>query len=54
MLNADIKKLPRSFIPEDFKLTDWATLEPFFKELKERQINDAAGLEKWMQNLSSK
>jgi oligoendopeptidase F len=52
MLNADIKKLPRSFIPEDFKLTDWATLEPFFKELKERQINDAAGLEKWMQNLS--
>ncbi|MEO5944881.1 MAG: M3 family oligoendopeptidase [Ferruginibacter sp.] len=52
MFNADIKKTARNFIPEDFKLTDWATLEPFFKELKERPINDAVGLEKWMQNLS--
>ena len=52
MFNADIKKTPRNFIPEDFKLADWSTLEPYFKELKERPINDAADLEKWMQNLS--
>ncbi|MEO7044002.1 MAG: M3 family oligoendopeptidase [Ferruginibacter sp.] len=52
MFNADIKKTPRNFIPEDFKLTDWVSLEPYFKELKERPINDAPDLEQWMQNLS--
>jgi oligoendopeptidase F len=31
--SADIKKLPRTYLPEDFAVTDWQTLEPFFEEL---------------------
>ena len=52
MYTADIEKTPRHFLPEDFKLTDWASAEPYFAELKSREINSGADLEKWMQNLS--
>ena len=31
--SADIKKPKRYFLPEDFKITDWENLEPYFKEL---------------------
>lgn len=49
---ADIQKLPHHYLPKDFVLTDWASLEPFFKELSDRPIEDAAGLEKWLKDLS--
>lgn len=49
---ADIKKLPRHFVPKDFRVTDWQSLEPFFKELLERKINTKTDLEKWLQNQS--
>jgi len=42
---ADIKKLPRKFLPEDFAITTWDKLEPFFKELEERKIESASDLE---------
>ena len=36
---ADIKKLPRHFLPEDFTVTNWETLEPILKILlKEKSI----------------
>jgi oligoendopeptidase F len=50
--SADIQKLPHHYLPKDFILTDWACLEPYFKELLERPIDDAAGLEKWLKDLS--
>jgi oligoendopeptidase F len=50
--SAEIKKLPRHFLPEDFVVTDWAGLEPFFKELKERDIADKTGLEHWLRDIS--
>jgi oligoendopeptidase F len=50
--SADIEKLPRKFLPEDFKVTDWAALEPFFKELEERPINSRQDLENWLRDLS--
>ena len=49
---ADIKKLPRQFVPKDFAVTDWQNLEPFFKELLERNIETKAELEKWLKNQS--
>lgn len=52
MYTADIKKLPRQFVPENFVITDWQNLEPFFKELLERSINSKAELEKWMADQS--
>lgn len=51
-LSADIKKLDRNYVPADFKLTDWKTLEPFFKELLERPVNSREELEKWLKDMS--
>ncbi len=51
-LNADIKKLAHHFLPEDFKITDWETLEPYFKQLLEREINSKTDLEKWLCDMS--
>ncbi|MEJ7766683.1 MAG: M3 family oligoendopeptidase [Chitinophagaceae bacterium] len=50
--NAEIKKLERQFIPVDFKITDWAGLEPFFKDLVDKEISSPADLEAWLKNAS--
>lgn len=52
MYTADIKKLPRNFVPADFVLTDWAALEPYFKNLSARDIESKSALEKWLQDQS--
>ena len=49
---ADIKKLPRYFVPIDFIVTDWQSLEPFFKDLLERNIDKKEDLEKWLKDQS--
>jgi oligoendopeptidase F len=49
---ADIKKLERKFVPQEFKLTDWETLEPFFKNLLERKIDSKTDLENWLKDMS--
>ncbi|GEO09753.1 M3 family oligoendopeptidase [Segetibacter aerophilus] len=51
-LTADIKKLERNYVPADFVITDWSSLEPYFKELVERPINSREELEKWMKDMS--
>ncbi len=33
---ADIHKTPRHFLPEDFTVTTWDALEPYFSDLQER------------------
>ncbi len=50
--SADIKKLARHFVPNDFKMTDWASLEPFFKNLLEREINTKEDMEQWLKDQS--
>jgi oligoendopeptidase F len=52
MYSADIKKLPRTFLPENFTVTDWEHLEPFFKTLLDSEINNSADLETWLHRLS--
>lgn len=49
---ADIQKLPRHFLPADFVLRDWPGLEPYFKELDEREIRSVAELEQWLKDAS--
>jgi oligoendopeptidase F len=49
---ADIQKLAHHYLHKDFVLTDWASLEPYFKELSDRPIEDALCLEKWLKDLS--
>ena len=51
-MTADIQKIPRSFLPESFTVTTWDKLEPFFKELLERPINNRSDLEKWLKDMS--
>lgn len=47
-----LKKKERTFLPIDFKITDWETLLPYFEELKSRQLNNKQQLEKWLQDVS--
>lgn len=49
---AAIQKIPRSFLPADYKVTDWNSLEPYFKELAERPLNSKPDLSQWLQDLS--
>src|SRR5688572_32931274 len=49
---ADIEKLERNFLPKDFTITDWPALEPYFKELLERNIESKKDLEKWLKDIS--
>ena len=49
---ADIQKLSHYFLPKDFVLTNWESLEPYFKALLEREISQKQDLEQWMQDLS--
>jgi oligoendopeptidase F len=50
--SADIKKLPRKFLPDDFQLTNWESLEPFFLDLDNRVINSKTDLEHWLKDAS--
>ena len=52
MYTANIKKLPRHFIPSDFTVIDWQSLEPFFKNLLERNIDTKETLEQWLKDQS--
>ena len=52
MYSADIKKLPRHFLPADFMVTDWPSLEPYFKQLTERDIDTMPALEQWLKDQS--
>jgi oligoendopeptidase F len=46
--SAEISKPERQFLPSDFAVTDWKSLEPYFKELLERPIQSKQDLEKWL------
>lgn len=50
--SADIKKTERKFLPQDLKITNWESIEPFFKELLNREISSTQSLEKWLADLS--
>lgn len=50
--SADIQKLPRHFLPRDFAVKDWEALEPYFKELSEREIDSVSSLEQWLNDVS--
>ncbi len=52
MPTADIQKIQRSFLPEDYTITTWEALEPYFKELLERPLNSRSDLENWLKDSS--
>ncbi len=52
MYSADIKKIIRSFLPGEFTVTNWDVLEPYFKNLLERDISSLEKLEQWLKDQS--
>ncbi len=50
--NAEIKKIKRHFLPEDFTITNWEALEPYLKNLLGREIESGISLEKWLKDMS--
>ena len=49
---ADIQKLPRTFLPEEFAITDWPALEPYFQTLLQRELKSKTDLESWLRDMS--
>jgi oligoendopeptidase F len=49
---ANISAPQRHFLPGGFSVTDWKSLEPYFKDLLERKIDSRPDLEKWLQDSS--
>jgi oligoendopeptidase F len=52
MYTAAITKTARNFVPEGFVVTNWESLEPFFKNLVEREITTPADMEQWLKDSS--
>lgn len=50
--NANIKRLSRHFLPEDFKVSTWEALKPYFDHLREREIRSVKDLEQWLKDMS--
>ena len=48
MYTADIKKIQRHFLPQNFTVTNWAALEPYFKTLLAQEIASKENLEEWL------
>ena len=51
MISADIRKIPRHFLPEDFTVTNWDNLEPYFKDLLDRPVTTKVEMEKWLKDM---
>lgn len=51
-ISADIKKIKRNYLPENFIVTTWEALEPYFKTILEREINSLKDLENWLKDMS--
>ncbi len=51
-LNANIQPEERQLLPKEFKITDWATLEPYFEELTGRNLLTKSDLDQWLKDIS--
>ncbi len=49
---ANISKTPRVYLPASFIITDWQSLEPYFKDLLNRDITNKEQLEIWLKDSS--
>ncbi len=47
-----LSKRPRHFLPEEFLIDDWNTIQPFYEDLQNRVISDHAGLKQWLADKS--
>jgi oligoendopeptidase F len=47
-----ISRPPRQFLSDDFTITNWEALKPYFDELLNRSIDSVTDLEKWFRDRS--
>ncbi|XZF12741.1 M3 family oligoendopeptidase [Chitinophagaceae bacterium MMS25-I14] len=47
-----IQKVKRHFLPQDFAITTWEALQPYFEELTNREIGGKDALNQWLKDLS--
>ena len=52
MPNAAIEKIKRAFLPQNFEITNWEALEPYFQILVDKPINSKSDLEQWLKDMS--
>lgn len=50
--NADIQRVKRHFLPNDFGISTWDALLPFYEELANRTIENKSELEQWLCDVS--
>lgn len=49
---AKIERPKRKFLPENFTITDWSVLKPYFDNLLARDLNSSAALRQWLHDRS--
>lgn len=49
---AEASRRPRKFIPADFNPDQWEKIDPYAQQLRQRELNSPAELEKWLEDLS--
>ena len=49
---AKIERPKRKFLPENFTITDWSALKPYFDNLLARDLNSSAALRQWLHDRS--
>lgn len=42
----------RKFLPASFNITDWESLQPYYEQLKTRELNNEQDLQQWLQDMS--
>jgi oligoendopeptidase F len=52
MNSANIQKSERKYLPQVLTVSNWESVEPFFKELLERPIHSKSDLEQWLKDMS--
>lgn len=50
LIDAPAVRIRRTYLAQDFKVENWETLEPFYEELSNREINSLDELKKWLQD----
>lgn len=46
------QKKPRTFLPEDFQVSGWEAVKPYFDDLLEREISSSEDLKQWFRDRS--
>ncbi|MCG3126907.1 MAG: hypothetical protein CHACPFDD_01762 [Phycisphaerae bacterium] len=49
---ADVREFPRQYLPASADVTTWDRAEPHYRELSERAIDSADGLDRWLRDWS--